>query len=476
MCGICHKRSRRAYTALITLVTFSAWSLASVVPFSADAAGVMVGISTGSKEAQIAPDGKQWAALSGASTPVFDGTMLRTGNGAISVLVRDGTQLEVLPRSVIAISGSRNAPVIKIAVGRVLFRLPSSSATALATPSVRYQVSPAVAARSQRVIKAAATAAPRGSSDHLGEVAVTQRGGSLVHLFQGEIIAKPLNNTGLHIVKTGQTASLPPAGSTDPSFKILLAQALPGETEPPTPAGPADSVPPLPGQTSTQTEAIGSVPLYDQPGKSIGFCRFDGTYVSSPGITHGLMAPVQDGKIPPGAVIPTDAPPVFTADPEYAGYLRGQELNETEPPRCDCPIPVYDQPGKSIGYVDSNGSFVSKPRYTPDLANPVPAGTILPGVTIPPDGRPIFTVDPLYLGYLKQDDTLRDYRLNLATALRCKVPAAIILAGALPAAGTSVFSSTVGWGLGGLVTLSALAGGIAAATIFSGPPASPATP
>ena len=429
-------RSCRSGFSLVTLLSFTFWSMASVFPPGVQGAVFPVGLATGSKEAQIMLDGRPWATLGGPSTPVFDGTMLRTGNGVALVLLNDGTQLELQPRSVLTISGSRLSLVIKVANGRVLFNLPSSTSTVLVTPAAHYS-SPASSLRAGRAaIRVAAGSANPGSSDQVGEIVVTQRGGSRIGLMRGEMIARPLNESGLHVVKAGQSVTIPKIGDSDPSSAILLAQALPGEAS---------------------TQPIPTVPLYDQPGKSIGYCRLDGTFVPAPGITYNLKAPVPPSKIP-AIAIPADAPPVFTADPDYAGYLSRDELAEPDPPQCDCPIPVYDPPGKSIGYIDTNGSFVSSPGYTPDLTNAVSPNTIPPGVTIPPDGTPIFTVEPAYVGYLQRDEALRDKRLRAAFPLHCRIAAVFFPVAGAPA-------GIPGWGLAPVLVL--LGGGVAGAVALS---------
>lgn len=218
----------RTFCAFTTLLSFWIWSLASVMPVGAQAIELPLGLAAGSREAQIALDGKQWAALTSSSNPVFDGTVIRTGNGVAAALLKDGTQLELQPRSVVGISGSRTAPVVKIAIGRVLFRLPASSKTVLVTPSVRYQSATHGMPKTSAPIRVAASNAL--SSDLLGEIVVNQQGGSRIGLQQGEILARPVNDPGLHIVKAGQSVAIPQLGASDPSFRaLLLAQALPGE-------------------------------------------------------------------------------------------------------------------------------------------------------------------------------------------------------------------------------------------------------
>src|SRR5574337_1291477 len=139
MRATCHDRLFVAPWLYAILARFPVWFIAAIGAPAVRAAEPPLGLATGAKEAQIATDGKHWAALSASSNPVYDGTMMRTGKGTASVLLKDGTQLELRARTLIAVSGSRTAPVVKIAVGQAFFRVPRSSQVAFVTPTVRYQ-------------------------------------------------------------------------------------------------------------------------------------------------------------------------------------------------------------------------------------------------------------------------------------------------------------------------------------------------
>lgn len=227
MRATCHDRSFMTRSTYLTLSAFLIWSMVSVVPPTALAAELPLGLATGSKEAHIAVDGKQWASLPGSSNPVYEGTMIRTGKGAASVVLKDGTQLELQPRTLIGLSGSRTAPVVKIAVGRVLFRLPASSRTALVTPTVRYQTKAGNLEEGAPLVRVKASAP--SLEEPVGEIAVNPHGGARIGLQQGEILAKSVSDPGLHLVKAGQSVYIPQIGAPDPSFSPMLAQALPGE-------------------------------------------------------------------------------------------------------------------------------------------------------------------------------------------------------------------------------------------------------
>ncbi|MBZ0160741.1 MAG: hypothetical protein K8G79_11485 [bacterium] len=224
---IFHDRSFLIRCTYTTLAAFLAWSITAAVPSTVRAAELPLGLATGSKEAHMAIDGKQWTSLPGSSSPVYEGTMIRTGKGTASLLLKDGTQFELQPRTVVGLSGSRTAPVVKIAVGRVFFRVPATSQTAIVTPSVRYQATASNRQEGAAIVRAAATTPL--STDLVGEIVVNPRGGSRVGLQKGEMLTNSVSDPGLHIIKTGQSVYIPKVGPSDPSFGILLAQALPDE-------------------------------------------------------------------------------------------------------------------------------------------------------------------------------------------------------------------------------------------------------
>ena len=223
----CHDRLFLIRCAYTTLASFLVWSMAAITPPAARAAEPPLGLATGAKGAQMAVDGTQWATLPASSNPIYEGTMIRTGQGTASVLLKDGTQFELQPRTLVGLSGTRTAPVVKVAVGHVLFRVPTSSRAAFVTPTVRYQAENVNMSERPTALKAKSSTL--STADSVGEITVNKQGGSRIGLQRGEMLAKSVSNPGLHIVKAGQSVYLPLVGAPDPSFGVLLAQALPEE-------------------------------------------------------------------------------------------------------------------------------------------------------------------------------------------------------------------------------------------------------
>src|SRR5574337_730323 len=148
-------------------------------------------------------------------------------------------------------------------------------------------------------------------------------------LQKGEMLANSVSDPGTHIIKAGQSVYLPQVGSSDPGFGVLLAQAL------------------SPGEPSSLP--AGAIPVYDANGKSVGYTTADGSFASSPGLTPNLPNPIPAGTIPQDATIPPSATPIFTATPEYAGYILDDKLFAYVPPAGDGMAGVGGGAGVGMG-------------------------------------------------------------------------------------------------------------------------------
>src|SRR5574341_2071252 len=161
------RRRLRRFSAFVMLAALSAWPTALLGVSHAQPFQLPFGLATGSGEAEISDDGKQWAKLTPVSTPVFPSTMIRTGKGLAWISLHDtNQQMELHECGVVGIygsKGSRVAKAVKIAVGRVLFRFPISPETVLATPPVQFQITAGSAAERSAVQRAGATPPPASS-------------------------------------------------------------------------------------------------------------------------------------------------------------------------------------------------------------------------------------------------------------------------------------------------------------------------
>jgi hypothetical protein len=225
------------------------WWLASVGPLSAQPLELPLGLATGTGESDLSEDGRKWTTLTPVSRLILDETMIRTGNGLAWAPLHDATQFELHQCGVVGVYGSRPATVVKIAVGRVLFRLPAISGTVLATPNVRFQVLGESAGKTGGVVRVGAVAP--SSSDRIGWIIVDggensnnklgnskpgQQGNSnseqprwktRIEMLQGSLLATPANGRGPQLIEAGQTVDfLENPRDPDPDFKTLLDQRL----------------------------------------------------------------------------------------------------------------------------------------------------------------------------------------------------------------------------------------------------------
>ena len=199
------RRRPWSFSAFVTLVAFAAWSTAFSGLSSAQPFKLPLGLATGSGEAEVSDDGTQWANLTPVSTPVFASTMIRTGKGLSWVLLDGNQQVELHECGVVGIYGSRAAKVVKIPVGRVLFRLPVSSETVLATPTVQFQITTGSVAKRSAIHRVEAVSPP-SSSDRIGWISVELQRTSRIELLQGRMLARPVNGGSTQIIEPGQTA------------------------------------------------------------------------------------------------------------------------------------------------------------------------------------------------------------------------------------------------------------------------------
>jgi len=227
-------RSFRSVVAFGTLVAMCLWWLASVGPLSAQPLELPLGLATGTGESDLSEDGRKWTTLTPVSRLILDETMIRTGNGLAWAPLHDATQFELHQCGVVGVYGSRPATVLKIAVGRVLFRLPAISGTVLATPNVRFQVLGETARKTGGVVRVGAVAP--SSSDRIGWIIVDGGGNSnseqprwktRIEMLQGSLLATPANGRGPQLIEAGQTVDfLENPRDPDPDFKTLLDQRL----------------------------------------------------------------------------------------------------------------------------------------------------------------------------------------------------------------------------------------------------------
>jgi len=155
------------------------------------------------------------------TTTVFDPNLTFTVGDGWHALFPDDVDEVALEGSGSFLGMTRPATVVKIAVGRVLFRLPAISGTVLATPNVRFQVLGESAGKTGGVVRVGAVAP--SSSDRIGWIIVDGGGNSnseqprwktRIEMLQGSLLATPANGRAPSRCRRGARRTCAPAATT----------------------------------------------------------------------------------------------------------------------------------------------------------------------------------------------------------------------------------------------------------------------
>ena len=103
--------------------------------FSMDTPVTILGDVVGSGSAEMKTSFDKWISVAGKPYPISDGSNLRSGEGRISVTIRDGVKMEVGKNSNIIINGSRRNYANHLLSGGMGFMVPQGISFSVATPT-----------------------------------------------------------------------------------------------------------------------------------------------------------------------------------------------------------------------------------------------------------------------------------------------------------------------------------------------------
>jgi hypothetical protein len=258
------------FIVLALLTAADAWSAAP-----------SLGTARGIRSAAFSFDGgNRWLALGGLSLPVLGGARIRSGNGAVSLDLTDGSRINLLPFSELHVAQTVGAVGIILEHGRMTFRLPPTTRVAIETPAARLE--------------------PVRTAAMVGELFAGQTTG--LKLTHGTLELRDLSGGAPALVTSREPAFVP----TPPAMKgPLFTSDAAGETAP-----------------------EGGRGVFDAKGRSLGYLRPDGRFVLQPGYTADLT-----GRFAPRTVqlavanVPETsrayAEPLFDVNGGYVGYVAG---------------------------------------------------------------------------------------------------------------------------------------------------------
>ncbi len=99
-------------------------------------------VGKGKTEMKTAFD--KWISISDKAYPLMDGSYLRSGDGMMSSIFRDGARMEIGKNSEIIVTGARGTYAVELSKGKIAFSIPRGISFSVTTPTatVQTQVQP----------------------------------------------------------------------------------------------------------------------------------------------------------------------------------------------------------------------------------------------------------------------------------------------------------------------------------------------
>ena len=185
--------------------------------FSMNSSLAALGEVMGSGNAEMKTAFDRWLTVTGKSYPIVDGANLKSGEGRMSVAMRDGVTVEIGANSHAIINGSTGNYTINLLSGGVAFNIPKSISFSVTTPTSIVRVQSADKGF-QKVNK---------STDYHARGAVIYDGkGTKVISVGGTLMVEDTNGKGMQILTSGNSVHIDETGSTS-----RVTPVEPAETE-----------------------------------------------------------------------------------------------------------------------------------------------------------------------------------------------------------------------------------------------------
>ncbi|MEW6002609.1 MAG: hypothetical protein AB1638_08200 [Nitrospirota bacterium] len=123
------KRFNSVLSIIITLLFYSPAALSMETSLG------VLGDVVGSGNTEMKTSFDRWISITGKSYPVIDGSTLRSNEGRMSVIMKDGARMEVGKDSSVTINGSRGNYIINLINGGIVFIIPDGINFSVTTPT-----------------------------------------------------------------------------------------------------------------------------------------------------------------------------------------------------------------------------------------------------------------------------------------------------------------------------------------------------
>ncbi|MCL5023282.1 MAG: FecR family protein [Nitrospirae bacterium] len=210
-----HKRRYRGIIAVFAGIVLLFGQLAFAMEPSVAILGDIVG--KGSTEMRTA-FGK-WISVSGRAYPLIDGANLRSAEGSMSSIFRDGARIEIGRNSEIIVAGAKGNYTVDLKKGKIAFSIPEGVRFSVITPTSSVQTG--LESNMIRTVNTASRDFTRGTVGYDGK-------GTTVTVLSGTLMVRDAKGAGIRKVAAGN--SLYVAGA-DTGYRPEPAQLLPTENK-----------------------------------------------------------------------------------------------------------------------------------------------------------------------------------------------------------------------------------------------------
>lgn len=114
----------RRFRKFVSATLVVSFLLFSQTAFSLETQLNVIGDVVADGKAEMKAAFNKWIPIKGKSYPIADGTQLKTSDGKLSVVLRDGVRIEIAKNSLVTISGSRSSYSINLDNGSLGFSVP----------------------------------------------------------------------------------------------------------------------------------------------------------------------------------------------------------------------------------------------------------------------------------------------------------------------------------------------------------------
>jgi len=204
----------RGIISLLTII----FLLCGQVAFSMEPSVNILGDVVGKGSTEMKTAFNKWISISDKAYPLMDGSHLRSGDGMLSSIFRDGPRMEVGKNSEIIVTGSRGNYMIDLVTGKIAFSVPPEIGFSVTTPTstIHTQVQPNMI----RTVSATSQDYVRGSVGFDGK-------GTTITTVSGTIMVKDARGAAAHTITAGNSLYI---GGAESGYRTTPAQLATVET------------------------------------------------------------------------------------------------------------------------------------------------------------------------------------------------------------------------------------------------------